>query len=235
MRDNSFQFKQFAVAHDKCAMKVNTDGVLLGAWQNVNEATRILDIGTGCGVIALMMAQKNHTANIDAIDIDFDAIEQAKENFSNSPWHNRLTAIHCAAQEFAPGKKYDLIISNPPYFIADFQNPDHKKNVARHGVTLNYEDLVKVFVRLLTVNGKALVAIPVFNFSIFESLANGQNLFVTGYTEVVATAGKPPYLALIQLEKSNQIPFKTVLQIQEANGKFTSAYKDLTKDFYLKF
>jgi tRNA1Val (adenine37-N6)-methyltransferase len=230
-----FQFKQFKVAHDKCAMKVNTDGVLLGAWQGVEEAENILDIGTGSGVIALMMAQKNQRALIDAIDIDQDAFEQAKENFANSIWSDRLKAIHCSVQAYFPSNKYDIIISNPPYFIDDQKAPDPQKNIARHGVTLDYETLLTHINRLLTDKGKALVALPVFNLSIFESLANTQKLYLVKVTEVTAASDKPAYLMLVQLEKAKKALLKSSIQIQYSNGEFTEHYKTLTRDFYLKF
>lgn len=235
MENNYFQFKQFKVAHDKCAMKVNTDGVLLGAWQEVNEAANILDIGTGSGVIALMMAQKNNHAHIDAIDIDHGAFEQAKENFSNSPWRNRLTAIHCALQNYFPSKKYYVIISNPPYFIDDQKAPDPQKNMARHSVTLDYETLLIHIARLLSDRGKALIALPAFNFSKFEALAAVQKLYVVKAAEVTATGGKPPYLVLFQLEKTEIPLLKNLIQIQNGNGEFTEQYKALTREFYLKF
>jgi tRNA1Val (adenine37-N6)-methyltransferase len=235
MDEGIFGFKQFTVAHDKCAMKVNTDGVLLGAWKDVNEAEKILDIGTGCGVIALMMAQKNDHAKIDAIDIDESAFEQAKENFSKSLWSHRLSAIHCAIQDFFPSKKYDLIISNPPYFVGDYKSANDSKNVARHSVALDYEALIVAIASLLTAKGKALVAIPVFNFLIFESLANAQSLFVVELAEVTAHEGKASYLTLIQLERARNTPVKSSIQIQNRKGEFTAQYKALTADFYLKF
>ncbi len=232
---NIFRFKQFTVAHDKCAMKVNTDGVLLGAWQDVSEAQNILDIGTGSGVIALMMAQKNKHAIIDAIDIDKGAFDQATQNFKDSVWRDRLSAFHDAVQDFIPGKEYDAIICNPPYFIDDYKNADYKRKIARHSTTLSYETLLLEVNRLLHKEGKALVSLPAFNLSIFESLAKAQNLFVVRVTEVIAASGKEPYLALLQLEKSNKTPVKRTLQIQNSAGEFTREYKELTKDFYLKF
>jgi tRNA1Val (adenine37-N6)-methyltransferase len=235
LQNNSFQFKQFSVAHDKCAMKVNTDGVLLGAWQSVDEAKNILDIGTGSGVIALMMAQKNSHAQIDAIDIDEGAFEQAKENFKNSLWSNRLNAFHCALQNYVPAKKYDVIISNPPYFVADLKATDHKKNLARHGISLDYQTLVKNTARLLSPGGKGLVAIPAFNLSIFEALARVENLFVAQITEVAATDDKTPYLVLIRLEKTQKKVTRDAIQIQNIHGEFTPRYRALTRDFYLKF
>ncbi len=216
-------------------MKVNTDGVLLGAWQDVSEAENILDIGTGSGVIALMMAQKNNHASIDAIDIDQGAFQQAKENFVNSPWGNRLTAVHSPIQNYFPSKNYDVIISNPPYFIDDQKAPDPQKNIARHGTALDYETLIISIARLLSDKGKALIALPAFNFSIFESLANTQKLCVVSFAEVMATDGKPPYLILIQLEKAEKVLMKSLIRIQNSNGEFTAQYKALTRDFYLKF
>ena len=135
MQTPPFRFKQFSVAHDRCAMKVNTDGVLLGAWTDVDDARAILDIGTGTGVIALMMAQRRAAAIIDAIDIDESAFGQASENFLNSMWSDRLYTHNISLQEYFPAKKYDLIISNPPYFIDDYKTESHQKNIAKHSVS----------------------------------------------------------------------------------------------------
>jgi tRNA1Val (adenine37-N6)-methyltransferase len=216
MEQSVFRFKQFGVAHDKCAMKVNTDGVLLGAWGDVSEAKRILDVGTGTGVIALMMAQKNAIAEIHAIDVDNDAYLQAKENFENSKWASRLTSFHSSLQEFNPGMKYDVIISNPPYFIDDLKTSSHRKNVAKHTVALTYEELL-------------------FNLAVFRKIANEYRLFVTGLTEVTAVAGKAPYLLMLQLEQSEKDILNSSLTIQHAVENFTEEYKMMTKDFYLKF
>lgn len=230
-----FRFKQFSVAQNRCAMKVNTDGVLLGAWADVDEAISILDIGTGTGLIALMMAQRNGTAVIDAIDIDSDAFTQAGENFPDSLWSERLYAHHISLQDYFPDRKYDLIISNPPYFIDDFKTEDHQKNVAKHGISLSYQELLSGINRLLSDTGMACVSIPAFNFSIFQSLASEQKLFVEKLTEVIAVEGKAPYLVLIQLGREKNDYSKNSITIQNEKGAFTNEYKDLTKDFYLKF
>ena len=235
MEKSVFRFKQFSVAHDKCAMKVNTDGVLLGAWKDVSEARRILDVGTGTGVIALMMAQKNAVAEIHAIDIDKDAYLQARENFENSVWSNRLTSIHSSLQDFNPELKYDVIISNPPYFIDDFKTASHRRNVAKHTVALSYKELLSGISRLLGENGKALVVLPVFNFATFQEIAGENNLFITEMLEVTAVAGKVPYLLLLQLEHAEKEILKSSLTIQNSQENFTDEYKKLTKDFYLKF
>ena len=230
-----FRFKQFTVAQDKCAMKVNTDGVLLGSWTEVSEAQSILDIGTGTGVIALMMAQKNNEAIIDAIDIDKDAWTQAKENFEQSPWNERVNAVHSSLQELSLGKKYDLIISNPPYFIDDYKTENHQKNIAKHSIALTYQELLKGINRLVTETGKAFLVIPVFNLQLIETIAGRENLYITNLTEVTAVAGKNSYLALIELRRKKEEYVKAFLVIQEEQGSFTEEYKQLTKDFYLKF
>ena len=235
MAKGPFLFKQFAVAHDKCAMKVNTDGVLLGAWADVSRATRILDIGTGTGVIALMMAQKNATASIDAIDIDESACEQAKENFSQSPWADRLHVHHCKLQKYTASPKYGLIISNPPYFVDDYKTEDHQKNIAKHSVSLTYKELLSGIQSLLSDNGAAFLVLPVFNVPLLESLAVGEGLYISHLTEVTAVKGKAPYLALIELSRIPGSGIKTSLLIQQADGCFTEEYKSLTRDFYLKF
>lgn len=231
-----FRFKQFTVSQDKCAMKVNTDGVLLGAWAEVSGAKFILDIGTGTGVIALMMAQKNSETIIDAIDIDEDAFKQAKDNFKQSVWRDRLDATHSSLQDFSTAKKYDTIISNPPYFVDDFKTDNHQKNIAKHSVALTYEELLEGISRLLSATGKAFLVIPVFNFKMFEVLAEEEKLFVAKLTEVTAVKGKNPYLALIELSRL-PVPrvFKQTIEIQDEKGNFTQQYKELTKEFYLKF
>ena len=235
MEKPSFRFKQFSVAQSKCAMKVNTDGVLLGAWQDVSSARSILDIGTGTGVIALMMAQKNPAAEIHAIDIDKDAFVQAKENFEQSGWSNRLTSFHTSLQEFNPAMKYDVIISNPPYFIDDYKTESHSKNVAKHTVALSYDELLSGIARLMNINGRALLVLPAFNLSIVEAIAGRYNLFVVQMMEVVAVNGKPPYVVMIQLEGEVKKKMKNGIVIQDELGNFTDEYKLLTKDFYLKF
>jgi tRNA1Val (adenine37-N6)-methyltransferase len=235
MQDQLFRFKQFSVAQDKCAMKVNTDGVLLGAWANIDEAENILDIGTGTGVIALMMAQKNLSAHIDAIDAEPNACEQAKGNFSGSLWAERLHCYHTSLQDFGTDKKYDIIISNPPYFVNDFKTEDHRRNIAKHSVSLSYTDLIAGISRLLTRSGRALLVLPSFNISRFESFLSIGNLFITKRTEVSAVQGKAPYLALLEVGRKQLSFTKNSIVIQHTGGSFTDEYMLLTRDFYLKF
>ncbi|MES2622354.1 MAG: methyltransferase [Bacteroidota bacterium] len=230
-----FRFKQFNVNHGKVAMKVNTDGVLLGAWAEVNGAETILDIGTGTGVIALMMAQRNTNALIDAIDIDESAYLQAKENFELSQWNLRLQVFHTALQNFFPDAKYDIVLSNPPYFIDDFKTGNRQKDIAKHSIALSYHELLSGINRLLSDKGKAYVVIPFFNYSAIQTIAAREGLFVSEVTEVMAIEGKKPYLVLLQLQRNEQPLSRTQMAIQQASGEFTAAYITLTKDFYLKF
>lgn len=216
-------------------MKVNTDGVLLGAWTEVKDAKSILDIGTGTGVIALMMAQKNDKAIIDAVDIDEDAFCQAKENFEQSPWSERVKAVHSSLQEFNSDKKYDVIISNPPYFVDDLKTANHQKNLAKHSVALSYKELISGISRLLASTGKVFIVIPVFNFHLIQEQSEKESLFITRFSEVVPVKGKSSYLALLQLEREKHESMKEIIEIQDVDGKFTKRYKELTKDFYLKF
>ncbi|MCW3124700.1 MAG: tRNA ((6)-)-methyltransferase [Bacteroidetes bacterium] len=220
---------------DKCAMKVNTDGVLLGAWADVTGANTILDIGTGTGVLAMMLAQKNQQAHIDAIDIDEAACLQAGENFDACLWQNRLSVYHVSLQDFSTECLYDVIISNPPYFIDDSNGLDQRKNFAKHSITITYEDLVAGIDRLLAAEGRAFIVLPLFNLSIFKSLALACPLHITQCTEVTAVTGKSAYLALIELRREKTSYITTHLQIQNTDNTFTGQYKGLTRDFYLKF
>ena len=235
MKSNTFRFKQFDVKQDKCAMKVNTDGVLLAAWAQLNSAKTILDIGTGTGVLALMMAQKNPEAIIDAIDIDEDAFLQAKENFTNCKWSERLKAYHYSLQNFSPDRKYDIIISNPPYFMDDLKADNPQKNIAKHSVALNYEELISGINFLLNKNGSAFIEIPAFNYPLLMNEAEKHNLFVNNKTDVISIAGKAAYLSLIELSYKAAILKETTLTISNPDNSFTSEYIALTKDFYLKF
>ena len=230
-----FRFKQFSVSQDRCAMKVNTDGVLLGAWADVSGAGKILDIGTGTGVIALMMAQRNQEAIIDALEIDKDAVVQAGENFLDSLWSQRLCAYHSSLQNFNSERRYDLIISNPPYFVDDYKAENHQKNIAKHSVSLSYEELISGIDRLLSRSGDAFLVLPAFNLQLLESTVLEKQLFIIKVTEVVAVEGKAPYLALIRLNREKRDCLKSNIVIQNEAGLFTNEYRSLTKEFYLKF
>lgn len=229
-----FQFKQFSIKQEFATMKVNTDGVLLGAWVDMSGAETALDIGTGTGVIALQMGQKNEHVLIDAIEMDEKATEEARFNFENSPFAKRLSGIHTRLQAFRSEKKYDVIVSNPPYFIDDLKPENKQKLTAKHTTSLSYEDLIFYAANHLTSNGRLYIAIPAFNAGLFCTLANAEGLFLSQHCHVSARTEKPAYLSLLCFEKTKTTCQESTLIIQNSNNTFTKEYIALTKDFYLK-
>ncbi|MBQ4162283.1 MAG: tRNA1(Val) (adenine(37)-N6)-methyltransferase [Parabacteroides sp.] len=232
-----FQFKQFTIHHDRCAMKVGTDGVLLGAWANVIGCQRILDVGTGTGLIALMLAQRS-SAQIHAIDIDEAACLQATENVANSPFSKRVEIIHKDLETYCHScsSQYDLIVSNPPYFVDSLKCPDRQRNTARHTDTLSLESLLRDCHQLLTPKGVIALILP---YDRKESLLQGigkEQLFLSKEVDVVPVIGALPKRMLIELRKEQPIEpvVPTTLTIEIARHQYTEAYIELTKAFYLK-
>ena len=233
-REKVFRFKQFAVLNDRTAMKVGTDGVLLGAWCPVEGATHVLDVGTGCGVIALMMAQRNAKAVIDAIDIDAGAINEASVNFANSPWGDRLTAIEADFNDMDDAPAYDLIVSNPPYFTDSLLPPDAARTLARHSRSLTYRQLIDGAARLLNDEGTLALISPcdaegeIIEASTFASLP------VRRLTRVIPVEDAPAKRTLWLLSR-REVPYlEGTLTIAHHDGTFTSEYVSLTGAFYLK-
>lgn len=213
---------------------MGTDGVLLGAWANTKGANRILDIGTGTGVIALMLAQRtSDVTHIDALDISTEEYQQANENFQASKWSERLKAHHCAFQNYhAP--PYDLIVSNPPFFIDSAKPPDTERVRARHTDTLSPENLLTHASRLLNANGKFGVILPVTEGELFITLAKKFKLHCVRRCEFHSRKHKPAERFLLEfqfLEKPCALE-KLVLYVKDE--VWTEEYKSLTRDFYLK-
>ena len=250
MSTPSFRFKQFEVWHDKCAMKVGTDGVLLGAWCPMEEVrglqsvvrsqkseVRILDVGTGSGLIALMLAQRCSEAQIDAIDIDPDAVAQAQDNFARSPWTERLHAHHVAFQDFRfqiSNFKYDLIVSNPPYFVDSLKNPDQHRQAARHTDTLSYTDLLSCAAELLADDGTLALILPAESENTVLNLAQTAGLSPTRLTHVYSKPGKPMKRVLVAFKKGTGLSCETTdFFIESETSPRSEEYKELTKDFYL--
>ena len=230
----NFTFKQFAIEQEDVAMKVGTDGVLLGAWADCSGAKRILDIGTGTGVIALMSAQRNTEAKIYAVEIDETATRRARSNFEMSPWAERLKVENCAVQEFDPNEKFDLIISNPPYFIDSLLPPDAKRSTARHTHDLSFEELDKAVCRLLADGGKFALILPTAEFEKYLSLTP---LHLARRCDIHPTTGASTKRIMAEFSKSKtaEIVRETVTIEREKRGDYTDEYRTLTKDFYLKF
>ncbi|SHJ11459.1 tRNA1Val (adenine37-N6)-methyltransferase [Tangfeifania diversioriginum] len=232
-----FQFKQFKIIQEKAAMKVGTDGVLLGAWVNISEARTILDVGTGTGIIALMLAQRSQ-AKITGIEIEENAAAEATENARNSPWSNRISILHTSFQEFAATSQnqFDCIVSNPPYFANNIKSADKNLAVARHSDLLSFSDLAKAAKKLLTTNGKLALILPADNAPKFIETAKCSDLFLSFLTEVKPTPQKPANRWLMEFTQKPQPPEKTSLSIRNDDGKdFSPQYKMLTHNFYLKF
>jgi len=231
-----FYFKQFTVQQDRCAMKIGTDGVLLGAWAEVSQAQQILDIGTGSGVIALMLAQRTETARIHAVEVETEAYHQACENVQASPWADRLSVYHAAIQDFAQssGIQYDLIVSNPPFFSGGTFSGSQDRNSVRHTVKLPHGDLLQVARKLLSAEGSFCVILPLIEGLRFAELAQNYHLFCTKMTEVRPKAEKPVERLLMQFQRNARPLLKDSLVVQhEERNDWTEDYIKLTGAFYL--
>ena len=238
MRGKGFTFKQFHINHDKCAMKVGTDGTLIGAWTDLQASCqRILDIGTGSGLIAIMAAQRHPDALISAIDIDADCVAQTRENIDACPWSDRIEVHHTPLQDFNPEHKFDVIISNPPYFVDSQLPPDQQRSMARHTATLSFRELTDGVLRLLAPEGRFSLILPPAETERFLSAARGR-LFITRRTEIhsTPTSGVKRVMTELQTEPPAEPAISEQIIIED-NGMlgYSEKYKALTKDFYLKF
>lgn len=224
------------VRHDKCAMKVGTDGSLLGAWASAGQSGKILDVGTGTGLIALMLAQRSE-ATIDAIDIDADACLQARENVAASPFARRVNIYHTPLSEYAPQHEgqYDLIVSNPPYFADSLKCPDRKRSIARHTDTLPLPDLLRDCRRLLAANGRIALILP---YDQRENVLNAcleNALFLSEEVEVTSVENAKPKRWLIELSADPiNSPLLSRLTLETRERQYTEEFTALVKDFYLK-
>jgi len=238
-RNNYFQFKQFRIVQERSAMKVGMDGVLLGAWVNTSGTEQILDIGTGTGLIALMMAQKNSSAQIDAIEIDPETFEEAVLNAGQSPWENRIQIECCSFQEFVAltYKKYDLIVSNPPFFAKDgLKAPAQNRAQARHSDSLPLQVLISGATNLLAENGRIALILPVENLPEIKNLVISNHLYLSRLCRIKPNPLKPDFRILVELTQKEFVTIEEHLMIEfEKHHDYTPEYKELTKDFYLKF
>ncbi len=232
-----FHFKNFTVAQDRCAMKIGTDGVLLGAWATLeNNPNSILDIGTGTGVIALMLAQRSEAEIIDALELDDDAYEQAVSNFEESPWGDRLFCYHAHLYEFATeiDDRYDLIVCNPPFFSEDHKTPSNARNQARFEDAMPFELLVASARQLLSDNGFFCVIIPRDRESEFIELASKVELFPNKINRVKGTPESKEKRSLLAFSLEKSLPKIDELVIELERHEYTESYINLVKDFYLK-
>ncbi len=234
---SSFQFKQFTVQQDKCAMKIGTDGVLLGAWATLqHQPETILDIGAGTGVVALMLAQRSTAHTIEALEIDSDAYEQAAENFENSPWPDRLFCYHAGFIEFIEeiDDQYDLIVSNPPFYIENYKTDNPKRDLARFADALPFEHLLHGTAKLLAKKGKAVFIIPYTEEETFIHLASKVNLFPNSILRIKGNTNTNIKRSLIEFSFQKTSIKNNELIIETSRHQYTNEYINLTQDFYLK-
>lgn len=233
----TFTFRQFAIRQDKTAMKAGTDGVLLGAWCDLECATKILDIGTGTGLIALMCAQRASDATITAIEIDQDAYHQAVENVNESRFKDRITVVnedfrnYCNCQH----QTFSHIISNPPFFTETTGSPDKKRMLARQAESLPFDALIKGVATILMPSGKFSVIIPWGEKLDFVRLCALNGLHLCRKTAVISREGREPIRALLTFSNKILPLQQNFLTIRDRDGNYTMPYKCLTGDFYLKF
>ena len=235
MANPFFKFKNFTVWHDKCAMKVGTDGVLLGSWASVDGCDSILDVGTGTGLISLMVAQRSE-ADIHAIDIDEAACLQAKDNIAASAYRSRIQVTCTSVQEFAEKKDrtFSHILSNPPYFPNSLKGPDKQRNAARHNDTLPLEELLASCNKMLAPEGKISLILPESLSDALNEITTSYPLYPTRRTLVIPTPGSAPKRILLELSRSQEAACETSqLIIELARHQYSADYIQLTKEYYL--
>lgn len=230
----AFQFKQFQIKDNNCAMKTGTDAVLIGAWADCNNAKKILDIGTGSGIIALMLAQKCN-ALINAIDIDEESIKNTVENIYNSKWPNQIIAQNISLQNFLKNntESYSHIVCNPPYFNNSLKNPDARKKLVRHTDSLSFDELINGVNTLLDKNGSFFLILPTNESLDFIQKALISSLYCNEKLNIKPKPGKAIKRLMMKFEKQNKKQIINELIIRNEDNSYTSEYIEFTKDYYL--
>lgn len=237
MPNNWFQFKQFMIEQEHATMKVGTDGVLLGAWTSLPQpGGRVLDIGTGTGLIALMLAQRVADIFVDALEIDPSSAVQARENFQNSPWKESLKCIPSSFQDYASQCRctYDLIICNPPFFTDSYKTPSREKNLARHDDSLSLEEILRGSIPLMKGNARLSLILPADKEALVLDLANEHQIHLRRITRVIPSPGKATKRILLEISPAREPCQEDELVIEcGKRHHYSDAYKKLTGEFYL--
>lgn len=235
MANSYFQFKQFTVWHDRCAMKVGTDSVLLGAWMRVAGARRLLDIGCGCGLLALMASQRNGEGRVVAVEIDAEAARQAEENVEKSPWKERIEVVNTDICQFHSEEKFDAIFSNPPYFVNALKCPDKQRSTARHTDTLDFDKLMRCVSSLLSADGEFSVVVPMEAMSAIKASAIQYRLFLSRETHVYTKPSAPAKRVLLAFKPTlsdGSIDIRPLVMYPH-HGGVGEEYSRMVNDFYL--
>lgn len=234
MANNYFQFKQFRIDQENAAMKVCTDSCIFGAMIKPQMFKNILDIGTGTGLLALMVAQRSDGL-IDAVEIDADAAEQAKQNINNSPWKDRIKVSTQAIQDFSSSakKKYDLIISNPPFYKDNLKSENEKINIAHHGTALSMQELLEAVTKLLLPDGLFMVLLPSFEAELLREEAIEYNLFTSSIIKIKDTGNAKVLREVTVFSYGLTIPSMAEFVIKKEDGTYTEDFVGLLKEYYL--
>ncbi len=235
MSNTYFQFKQFIINQDHCAMKVCTDACILGAWfaEKIPSYSTILDVGSGTGLLMLMLAQKNK-AKISGIEIDFASYKQQKENIEQSKWNERLKAFPGDVRRYKFDEKFDFIISNPPFFKDDLLSPDTKKNIAKHSKELLLDELIKVIETNLDITGSFGILLPCHRVDNFETLARQHYFYLKEKLSIRQTPKHDFFRSILHFSRHQEnTPNTFGLCIHNEEGKFSDEFVELMKDYYL--
>ena len=235
MKNSIFKFKQFDLLQSDVQLKVTTEATLFGAWVFVSDGKSVLDIGSGTGVLSLMLGQKAKI-QVDAVELQKEAAEICRENFENSPWPEQLNVFHTSIQDFQPNKKYDVIVSNPPFFFQQTNRKTAGKNTAMHNSTLSLQDLLNAVTRLLDREGRFYLLLPPGEMKSFVDAAAGKNLYLHEKLELIHKAGKPVLreAACFSFDKPEHIQIRQFIMRNE-DESYSNAYREMLKEYLIIF